>query len=434
MRRLPMKRRGFKGEITAFLSLIFLLVLSLIGAMVQSASIHITKSMKRADTKLALESVFAEYHQKLFEEYEVFAKEGSVELDISRRLWFYGAKNMEHTIQKIQLLSDYQGQAFYEQAVRAMGGEKAELSLPEGDSVWEEEQEVTQSLEKLLQEEEQTLPNENNPIDAVNQLKQSNLLAVVVPNPEELSNRAVETGVLPSHRTLKVGQSASEKVEHGVTQKVLLAMYLTEHFHTFAKQDASKPLLYEAEYLIGGCESDRENLEIVAGKLLALRSAVNYAYLMTDQTRQAEAEALALGLASLLASPEASKLVKQAILFAWAYGESILDVRALLRGDKVPLAKSDSTWKLQLENLVKLGTAEEEVRAPEASDGIDYETYLRMLLMLEKDESLCMRALDLLEINLGIRVDECVTALEIQSVAKLQRGVQDTFLTSYQYQ
>ena len=64
-----MKRQGFRGEITAFLSLIFVLLLSLAGALIQSASIHITKSMKRADTELALESVFAEYDQDMFDEY-----------------------------------------------------------------------------------------------------------------------------------------------------------------------------------------------------------------------------------------------------------------------------------------------------------------------------------------------------------------------------
>lgn len=48
-----------KGEITAFLSLVFLLILSFLGAMVESASIQVLKNYKRADTILAVESVFA---------------------------------------------------------------------------------------------------------------------------------------------------------------------------------------------------------------------------------------------------------------------------------------------------------------------------------------------------------------------------------------
>ena len=48
-----------KGEITAFLSLIFLLILSLLGAIIESASIQVLKNHKRADTSLAVESVWA---------------------------------------------------------------------------------------------------------------------------------------------------------------------------------------------------------------------------------------------------------------------------------------------------------------------------------------------------------------------------------------
>ena len=68
-----------KGEITAFLSLVFLLILSFLGAMVESASIQVLKNYKRADTILAVESVFAEYQKQLLEEYDLFC--------IGCRLW-----------------------------------------------------------------------------------------------------------------------------------------------------------------------------------------------------------------------------------------------------------------------------------------------------------------------------------------------------------
>ena len=98
MKKLRVKPLEFSGEITAFLSMIFILVLSLIGVMIQSASIHIAKSMKRADMELAMESIFAEYHPELLKQYEIFAKEGSDAREISRRLDFYGAGNMNHAI------------------------------------------------------------------------------------------------------------------------------------------------------------------------------------------------------------------------------------------------------------------------------------------------------------------------------------------------
>ena len=57
-----------------------------------------------------------------------------------------------------------------------------------------------------------------------------------------------------------------------------------------------------------------------------------------------------------------------------------------------------------------------------------------MLLFAEKEETLCMRALDLIEVNLGVPADDCVTALEIKSTYVMQRGIKDTFLTDYQYE
>ena len=118
-----MKRQVFKGEITVFLSLVFVLIVSLVGSMVQSVSIQITRSMKRADTELAIESVFAEYNKEMLEEYGLFVKVGRDEKEISERLWFYGADEMEHEIRRMQLFTDDGGEAFYEQAIRAMGGE-----------------------------------------------------------------------------------------------------------------------------------------------------------------------------------------------------------------------------------------------------------------------------------------------------------------------
>lgn len=453
-----MKRQGFKGEITAFLSLVFVLLLSLAGALIQSASIHITKSMKRADTQLALESVFAEYDQKMFEEYDLFVKMGTDEKTISRRLWFYGAKNMEHKIQKIQLLSDGNGQALYEQIIRAMSGKTtSESSSGENNlesglganigadletdlganmemNLGETQEQVSGELQSILEQEGQTLSAEDNPIETVNQLKKSSLLSLIHPNPESISNRAVHMDDLASQRNLQSGRGyAAESLKSGVTEKALLVAYLVEHFPNYTEQEAGETLLYQQEYLLEGCSSDRENLEAVAKKIFAIRMAANYTYLLTDQTRQAEAEAMAAALSSLLTVPGASAVVKQAILLAWAYGESVLDMRSLFDGKKVPLVKTDETWQSQLTNLVKLGTTEEVSEQKEFSEGMDYSDYLNTLLLVENEETLCMRALDLLELDLGIRVDECVTALEIKSTCEMQRGIKDTFVTDFEY-
>ena len=418
-----------------FLSLVFVLLLSFIGGMIQSASIHITKSEKRADTKLALESVFAEYHTEMQKEYGIFAKLDGDETKLSRRLWFYGAKNMKHEIQKIQFLTDGNGKAFYEQAVRSMGGEAVDAKDVPVSSWEEQERDVNQQLDDILTESQQSLPTEDNPIEVVKNLKKSSLLSIVFSNPEEISNRYVVLEELPSHRNLVKGTGyTAQSSKSGAVQKAFFAAYLEKHFPNYIENQKENSLFYEAEYLLEGNESDQENLEAVLKKISVIRTGANYAYLLTDQTKQAEAEAMAIALCSLLLVPEALEFMKQAILFAWAYGEGICDLRTLVAGKKLPLVKTQDTLQLSLENLMKLGTAEEETAILEHEEGIGYEDYVKTFLLAENTESLCMRALDLIELKLGVRVDGCVTAVQVKSTCEMQLNIQDTFLTEYKYQ
>lgn len=435
MKRLQKKPQEFKGEITAFLSLIFLLVISLVGAMVQSASIHTTKSMKRSDMELAMESIFAEYHPDLLKQYEVFAKEGASNIGISQRLDFYGAKNINHTIEKMELLSDCNGASFYEQVIRFMGGEPVREENSEYNEVNQEAQDIWDELEHLLQEEENGLAMEENPIDAVNQLQKLSILSLILEEPETISNRSVAEASLASQRELQKGKGYEKSFpNNNILHKYLFTTYLNQHFYNYQNCSVEHPLLYEAEYLLGGKATDQENLKVVANKLLTIRIGINYSYLFASSERQAEAQAMALGLSSLLIAPEAAELVKQALLFAWAYGESILDLQSLYRGQKVPMCKTDANWNLQLANVTELLSNEKIEGSSSGEEGVTYDEYLRTLLLMEKEEILSMRALDLIELNLGIKVDECVTALQVGSTYKMQHNMKDSFSTEYKYQ
>ncbi len=434
MRRLQMKRQEFKGEITLFLSMVFVLLLSFIGGMLQSASIHVTKSMKRADTKLALESVFAEYETQILEEYDIFVKSDADEQTLSRRLWFYGAKNMEHQIQKIKLLTDSNGQAFYEQAVRSMGGEHFEIETISEEDWQDEEREVHENLDTMLGEGGQSLPADNNPLETTKHLKESNFLKLILPESQKLSEGYINLDDLPSHRTLRKGTTDYQNVStDGITQKFLFSEYLGKHFPSFVENKTGEVLSYELEYLLVGEESDQENLESTMKKILTIRTGINYAYLLTAQAKQAEAEAMAATLCSLLTVPEITSVVKQAILFAWAYGEGIQDLRVLAKGKKVPTTKTDETWQLSLEGLLKLGTEQDDNTTKESQSGMDYKSYVKALVLTENTENLCNRALDLIELNTGVRLDNCVTAVQIKSTCEMQRGIRDTFITEYCY-
>lgn len=451
-----------KGEVTAFLSLIFILLLSFLGAMVESASIQVVKNYRRADMNRAIESVFAEYQKELLEEYDVFALEVTYETgeysedQIKNRLTFYGAGQLEHQFLRLQLLSDHQGLPFYEQTVAYMKNKMGADSLQEllgisetwvrqeeeAEEYLEQEGDTGEELDSLLQEYETELPMENNPLQNIDQVKQSGLLQLLFPRDKELSNKVVQAAQLPSNRTLHKGYG-SFSYRSGLDStlsKLFFGEYALEKFGNAVKPQNENSLAYETEYIIAGKESDRENLETVAKRLLLLRFASNYAYLLSDTTKLAEAEAMALALSSVVALPVLTAVVKQALLLAWAYGESVMDLRALLSEKKVPLIKSAQSWQLQLTNLLTLGTEEDTGETMDEGDGMEYKEYLRILLFLTDRETCTMRSLDLIEQNLRVRIglqffrtDQCVSKVELRSTCSLRRGIQYDFPTYFAY-
>ncbi len=84
MRKLPVKVPAYKsekkrGEVTAFLALIFVLLVGFTGSMMESASLQSAKSYRRADMNCAMESVFAEYQRDMLEEFDLFVLDASYE-------------------------------------------------------------------------------------------------------------------------------------------------------------------------------------------------------------------------------------------------------------------------------------------------------------------------------------------------------------------
>lgn len=449
-----------KGEVTALLSILVLLFLSLTATIIESASVQITKNKRRADVYRATESVFAEYQKDLLKEYGVFALDGTyesgvfTEKNLLERLEFYGAGKGTYGIEKIQLLSDDFGKAFREQVLMYMrqksGIENVE-EVAETTTEWERQEEnqekykeegekVTGSLEESLMEAKQELPVENNPLGIFSEIKTKGMLCMVLPKKMNISEKEVVLNELPSHRKLRKGRGVfqTRKEKSQTMSKLYFTSYLLEKFSAADNPDEKKKLSYELEYIISGKESDRENLSTVVTKLVGLRFPVNYGFLLSDTIKKAEAETMATALAGVVALPALIGVMKQAILLAWAFGESIIDVRSLLAGEKIALMKNQENWKLQLSVLLKMG--KEDIDVQKSENGLSYREYLRMLLFLQKEEECTMRSLDVIEMNIRqkkgkfFRVDSCVSKLEIRSICKIREKITYRFSTLYGYQ
>lgn len=455
---------NLKGEVVAYLSLIFILMVTFIAGIMESASIQLAKNYRRADMNRAMECVFAEYQKELLEQYEIFALDASYETgeysenNIKDRLEYYGVTNTDQKIERIQFLTDQGCQAFYDQVTAYMESKYGVDSVKELlgiTSIWSqqneqskdyarEESEQEEKLNGLLEEQEGSLPTEENPIEHVNELKKADILSLVVPEDKGISEKQIDSKEMLENRSLNrgYGNFADVEKESGTLSNLLYGEYLREHFKDYssARSEKQGALDYELEYILFGKSSDRENLREVVKKLILIRFVPNYVYIQTDGEMHAEAEAVAGTLCTLLAVPEITEAAVQVILLAWAYGESIVDIRTLLAGNKVALTKSKETWQLQLSGLLKLGTQEDLSTGQDVENGQDYTEYLRMLLFLENSNTKALRTLTVIEKNLQsiygqsyFRADLCVNRMEIESSSRLRRGIQYTYRTYYGY-
>lgn len=453
-----------KGEVTAYLSLVFILFLSFVGGIMESASVQMAKNYRRADVNRAIESVFAEYQKELLDEYGIFALEATYETgnygerNIKKRLEYYGAEGIEESVKRLQLLSDHAGAPFLEQVslymeqkygldkIKNLTGksEKWKSQEEEASKIEEKEKYQQREFDDLLEENDGKLPEEDNPISHVAALKKSSLLDLVMPKEHPVSQKQINLADTLEYRGKREGYGYFSDVSKnvGTVDMLLFGEYLLDHFPSVTAKEQKGDLLdYQLEYLLEGKGSDRENLEGVVKKIIMLRFVPNYAYLQGSAAKKAEAEAMALSLCALLAVPAVTEAAKQMILLAWAYGESLVDIRSLLKGGKVPLAKSDESWQLSLSGLLKLGEAGEMNDGKDANDGLKYEEYVRTLLFLTGKEKLSLRALDMIESTLRgrfgldfFRADQCVSKIEVKSTCKLRRGIKYQFSTYYGYE
>lgn len=444
------------------MSLVFILLLSFAGSIMESASVQSAKNYRRADMNRAMESVFAEYQKELLEEYDIFALDGSYESghyseeNVKDRLGFYGAADMEQSVKRIEFLTDHGAKAFFEQVTAYMQHkygldflkDKAGMTdvwkqqEEKAEDIVKDEEKQKENLQQLLNEHEGELPQEDNPIAHVENLKKSPLLELVMPADRQVSDKVIDTRDLLSARDLNRGYGDFSDVskDMGTVNMLLFGEYLLEHFNHGAADEIGGALDYELEYILAGKRSDKENLETVVKKLLLLRFVPNYAHLQSSGAKKAEAEALALTLCALLAVPAVTQAAAQMILLAWAYGESLMDIRSLLSGGKVPLMKSEESWQLSLSGLMEL-EAGNQLNDGEVSDsGLPYEEYLRMLLFLEKKETAGLRALDMIEQNLKsehglsfFKADQCISKIEMASTCRLRRGITYQFTTYFGY-
>ena len=233
----------------------------------------------------------------------------------------------------------------------------------------------------------------------IKQMITEGILALVV-DTDKISKKQINYTGLASSMTGKYdnGDSAFNKTKDAL----LMNEYLMMKFNSYADYIESENSLddcldYTLEYILEGRDSDKENLEQVMLKLSGIRTGINLAYLITDQEKKAQAYALASGALGFTGNMAIIKAGQYLVLSVWAYGEAITDLQKLYSGKKVELVKTKNTWNLSLEKLLAMDFGTD---SDEDGSGIDYEGYIRMLLVMEKAEHKNYRTMGAMELKM----------------------------------
>lgn len=243
-------------------------------------------------------------------------------------------------------------------------------------------------------------------LEMVKSWKDHGILGLVLENAENISDRKMLEESIPSETVREAGETVS------ASEKGAAVLYAVNHFGHYGEEKENSVLAYEVEYILGGMESDKENLTKVVERLLAVRSGMNFLYLLSDSEKQAEAELAATALVGFTGIYPLVKIMKGILLGAWAFAEAVSDVRILYKGGQVPLIKTERDWKLSLEGAADAASYETETKEEK---GIwNYEGYLCILLLMGSTENLCFRMMDLIEINLrkkdsGFFMENCIS-------------------------
>lgn len=249
----------------------------------------------------------------------------------------------------------------------------------------------------------ETVEVKENPLEIAMALKQNAILGMVVENVENISTKQVNLARSLLNRRCQMGNSPV-KTDVGWQEKVLVLEYLSQYYGDYTSPlegQGGHSLSYETEYVLCGKETDRANLEGAVKRLMRLRETANAVHIVEDRGKMNEARLLADALAGFTGNPAIIKVVQIGIVGAWAYMESILDVRALLQGDKIALMKSKEEWTLQPGHLME--AFEGAVKAKQCEDGLTYPVYLKLFLFRQRDKLLAYRMMDVMEWNMQLK-------------------------------
>ena len=473
-----------KGYITVFLSLSLMIILSLVLALYQGARIGAVRMKTECVADISMNSVLAEYSRALYDRYGLLLVDSSYGSGIhavtntEEHLRDYAQKNFDRStlgaIKNAQTMTamfckdvkltgysfatDNEGAVLKRQILTYMAAEpigalmtdvldnaavleSSGMDSTDVEGMAGENQSSIDSIEMpsyIDEDGEEITYAVGNPADAVNSQKGIDILSLAIGSAGEISGAKADLSQYASHRQLNQGTGLSDTESVSASEKLLLDRYYYEKCGSYGAERERSLLKYQLEYLIYGEASDRENLNGMAKTLLFWREASNLAYLLGCGPKIAEVEAMAAALSSVALVPELYGLIKYSIILAWTFAESVSDLNILFSGGRVPLVKSDSTWRLGLEEMFHF---RDNLGKGDCGEGLYYKDYLRIKLLMTSGDVKIKRMMDIIEMdirqtggNRQFMLDYCIDVLRAEFVIGTKYGYEASIERTYGYE
>ena len=234
-------------------------------------------------------------------------------------------------------------------------------------------------------------------LDEVSGFLEEGFLGLMIPSDSTVSKRQVfETDLASSVCDTSKAIDIQCQGNPGTTlaKRLIYTEYVMDHFVSFTDEKDGAALNYEVEYVLYGNKSDADNLTAAIFTIATIRSGTNMVYLLTDSDKRNSAYMIAANLVGTAKIEPLIRVIQFTLMYLWAYAEALMDVRILLSGEEIAIAKSDETWQLTLSNLLSMNLEGEAVK----QKGISYEGMLRFLMYLTDDGTKSAYTMDLVEL------------------------------------
>lgn len=244
------------------------------------------------------------------------------------------------------------------------------------------------------------------------------VLALVIPEGKELSEKKIQDNSLPSF-TCKTDGGSQDIDGITIMDRLLINEYCGKFFRSFLDEE-DRPVMYELEYLAVGKTADSGNLAETAEEIFLIREGLNLLHILSDSEKRQEARQLASLIVGVTGLGPLIWVMAFFIMGLWAAAEAVSDLRILMKGGKVPLWKSKEDWRMSLENMMQLGKTGEGEDKEDRGRGLSYTGYIKLLLFIENRKDLYYRIMDMIQVNIKEKqedflMEDCAWGVDIEA-------------------